>query len=451
LLAAIVGTALLVAVTPASAQVNPSFRLGFRAFYNPATPLGRANLAIGTNQAAYGAYRVNAGLTGAALNANYTYNAYNSRYYPGGSYYPYGPYNPANSIPPIYPSYPAYPSYNPYLYSGSAYNPYLGAGTGYQASLATSANGGTVGDPYANSYATNPYIPYTDPVSGYLYGVAALTTANANAAVTYTRAGLLREELFRSQLDTRRKIWEEARYERANLMNSLQWQQMVTQSALDRARNNPALTEIWAGQSLNDMFTYLKAQQAKGITGPTIPLNEDTLKHINLTTGNKGNAGLLKSDILWPTALMRPEFEEPRKNLDKQIPIAVGQARTGRVNQGLTNDISADVQKMHDILLRNVSDIPPGPYIEAKRYLNLLNEAAKALTDPNVSNYFNDAWTAKGKDVGALVKYMGEKGLKFAPAAPGDEWAYSALQQSLAAYDAQTPQLQTAPPPPKQP
>src|SRR5437660_7695026 len=97
------------------------------------------------------------------------------------------------------------------------------------------------------------------------------------------------------------------------------------------------------------------------------------------------------------------------EDLDKQLPEPVRKAKCGPVPQGLANDIKNNVQKMQDILLRTVSDIAPGDYIDAKRYLNMLEESAKALNDPNVSNYFNDKWTAKGKKVGELVEHMTSK------------------------------------------
>jgi hypothetical protein len=356
------------------------------------------------------------------------------------------------------------PYYSPYLYSG--YNPALyGAGYGYggnpyatQASISTGYSGGpgtaslSTVDPYINPYTTNPYVPYYDPYGGYLRGQADLTTATANAAVTVQRARLVQEEVFRSQLDTRRKIWEEARYERMSLMNSEQVRLANMQSALDRARREPPLSEIWSGQSLNDLLRHLIEQQGKDVKGPTVPISDDILKHINLTAGpGTGNVGLLRTDLKWPAPLRRPEFDEPRKSLNVKIPNAVDEAKkSGRVGQGQLRDIKDDMQAMHDILRRLVDDMAPGDYIEAKHYLNTLNESVKALSDPNVANFFNDKWVARGKTVGELVENLRRKeaaGLTFAPAAPGDEWAYRALYYALRDYDAGMQVSSKQPPP----
>jgi hypothetical protein len=354
-------------------------------------------------------------------------------------------YNPIYPTPYASPAYGYgggyYPAYSAALYSGPVTNPYA-----TQATLSTNPGGTATlstgyGDPYVSPYTTNPYVPYYDPYGGYLRGAADLVTARANSLVTVQRARLVQEEVFRSQLDTRRKIWEEARYERMSLMNSEQVRLANMQTALDRARHDPPLSEIWSGQSLNDLFRHLAEQQGKGVKGPTVPLSEDMLKHINLTVGpGTGNVGLLKNDLKWPAPLLRPEFEEPRKNLNVRIPNAIDEAKKDRrVGPGQLTDIRNDVQKMHDVLRRLVDDMAPGDYIEAKHYLNTLSESVKALSDPNVGNYFNDKWVAKGKTVAELIENLTRKegaGLSFAPAAPGDEWAYRALHYALRDYDA---------------
>jgi hypothetical protein len=395
LLAALVGAALLGAGTPASAQY---FHSGY---YRPLYPSGYA-----------GMY--------------------------GNPYAGYPMVNPTT----VYPTYPAMqPAYSPAASNPALYNsnPYLSPGsTATLTTTPTSTSPVTqYGDPYLSPYTSNPYASYYNPWGGYLSGRADLVTARANAAVTYQRAGLVQEEVFRSQLDTRRKIWEEARYERATLLNSEQLRLTEKQNALDRARHDPPAGEIVSGQSLNDLFSYLNAQQGKGFTGQPVTLGEDVLKHINVTTDKGGNAGLLKSDIKWPAPLQRSEFEDTRKKLEQDLTEAVRQAKFGPVDQNKVVDIKNNIQKMQDILLSRVNDMQPADYMTAKKYLNMLDDSARALSDPNVQNFFNDKWSAKGKTVGDLVKYMSrDQGLKFAPATPGDEWAYRALWYAMRDYDA---------------
>ena len=66
--------------------------------------------------------------------------------------------------------------------------------------------------------------------------------------------------------------------------------------------------------------------------------------------------------------------------------------------------------------------------IDRRTFTTLL---AGTVAAPNMS------WgqAAKGKTVPDLVSYMKNKGLSFAPAVAGQEPAYAALHQALAAYD----------------
>ena len=88
----------------------------------------------------------------------------------------------------------------------------------------------TNGDPYTAPYA-NPYVPNYSPAGGFLQGAADLTTANANAAVTYQRAMLVNQQVGANSLDYRRRLWDEARHERMMLPNSEQMR--LTNVAVD--------------------------------------------------------------------------------------------------------------------------------------------------------------------------------------------------------------------------
>jgi hypothetical protein len=83
--------------------------------------------------------------------------------------------------------------------------------------------------------------------------------------------------------------------------------------------------------------------------------------------------------------------------------------------------------------------LSPQQYIEARQHLNKVRPAIRALNDPLVSNYFNNNWTARGRTVSELIENMRVAGLRFAPAAPGDESAYLALYQALRAFEAGLP------------
>lgn len=284
------------------------------------------------------------------------------------------------------------------------------------------------------------YYP-ASPYGSYLSGAADLVTARAQAGVTQQQAWLAQQDVYRSRLQSRQDLLNQARYEQNMYLNTEQMRQKNINDDLRRARRDPPLSEIWSGDSLNSLFTNIKNAQTYGVIGPAVPLNPDTLKHINLTTGvatSKG-VGLLKdgAKLQWPIALQATDFQADRKKLDDMTAEAIQQAKSGMVAGSLISDMKAHVGTMQVVLKQMVDNVEPGPYIDAKKYLRELDTSYTALKDPNVANYFNGKYAAQGSTVYGLVDYMINNGLQFAPALAADQPSYTVLYQALLQYDVQ--------------
>jgi hypothetical protein len=338
------------------------------------------------------------------------------------------------------PSYGAPGSYGSGGYSALLANTGSG-GYGGSGSLNNNYGYGMMGS-WATQWMMNPY-------EGYLSGAAAVTNANAQYQLTIQQAKLLRQEAVRSAMDTRRRIIEEAEYERNHLPDPEKIRQADLARELDRARADPPLTEVWSGKALNALLRHLVKQQARGEKGPNISLTDGThnlMENINLTPADsRGNAGLLRNikarGLEWPQPLMDARFKQAREDLDKRLRDAAAQARdSNAVDPANLKDLGADLQTLNDTLEANVSALSPSQYIEARRYLNMVADAVRALESRNVANFFNK-WVAQSKNVAELVKFMSDQGLQFAPATPGDEPAYRALYHAMAAFDAGMPRL----------
>jgi hypothetical protein len=285
-----------------------------------------------------------------------------------------------------------------------------------------------------------------NPYEGYLSGVSSVTNANAQYQVTINQAKLLREEATRSAFQTRRAAIEQAEYERAHMPDPEKIRQEQLARELDRARNSPPPTEVWSGKALNTLLRNAITLQSRGARGPTIPLNEDTLKSINPTSGDtRGNIGLLKDNgnLQWPAPLTGEIFKEAREDLNRRMRQAVQTVTAGNKSpdQSTLADIQADLKRLNELVDASVSSLSLDQYTEARRYLRQLDNALTALRDRNVSNYFSDNWRLRGRTVAELVKFMADKGLWFAPATPGEESAYQALYYALAAFDAGLPRV----------
>jgi hypothetical protein len=316
-----------------------------------------------------------------------------------------------------------------------------GAGAGGYGLTGGLLNSAAAGYGYGYGYGMYGTQWMMNPFEGYLSGAASLTNANAQYQLTIQQAKLVRQEAIRSAIQTRRAWIEQAEYERAHMPDPEKIRQEQLRRELDHARVSPPLTEVWSGRSLNTLLRHLIAQQGQGVRGPLVPLNEDALNRVNLTAGDsRANAGLLKdrAALQWPQPLQAEIFKEPREDLNRRLKDAVNTVRSGNAaaDPATLNDLDADLKRLRDILDANVSLLSPDQYIEANRYLRQVGAAVAALKDRNASNIINGNWSLKARNVADLVKQMGDRGLMFAEATPGEESSYLSLYHALAAFDA---------------
>jgi hypothetical protein len=137
----------------------------------------------------------------------------------------------------------------------------------------------------------------------------------------------------------------------------------------------------------------------------------------------------------WPSAVCGAEFKEARERLSGLVQDAVKEAEfNNRVDPGSLKQMKDDLDRLQRQLSRNVGDLSPSDYIEAKRFLSSLGDALRVMGQTDAASYLNRKYAAKGKTVPDLVKYMTDNGLQFAPAVAGDETAYVALHRALAVY-----------------
>jgi hypothetical protein len=293
---------------------------------------------------------------------------------------------------------------------------------------------------FAPGYGYYPSNPY----GGYLSGAADLVNARANAAVTYQQSRQMSLDYYNATLDTRRAVFNESIYERGQTMNSQQVYEQKQLDLLRRARNDPPLNEIWSADALNALFTDIKKAHTYGLRGPPVPLDPETLKHINLTTGvTVSGPGILKDGpkLRWPSVLRDDRFLATRTVVDDLTAKALEQAKKGQVDLDLIGQARDTLQTMQVVLKQMVKDVSPGPYMDGKRYLGELDQSFVALKSPEVANYFNGKWSAQGATVFDLADYMIKNGLQFAPATAGDQSFYTAFYQSLLSYDLRLSQM----------
>jgi hypothetical protein len=210
---------------------------------------------------------------------------------------------------------------------------------------------------------------------------------------------------------------------------------------LSRSLNNPPANEIWSGKALNDVLAdlrqFLLYYDPASLRAFLMPLDDDGLKHINVTRG-AGNIALLRNQgrLTWPVALKDAAFQVEREKLTARALEAVRQAKSyGQVDAGTILQMTAGLESLDQQLERKVRDVLPGLYVEAKTFLNHFADAVTALRQEDVGSHFTGKYALRTRNVPDLVKHLTEQGLQFAPALPGDKAAYTVLHDALATYD----------------
>jgi hypothetical protein len=303
-------------------------------------------------------------------------------------------------------------------------------------------------NPYSTTYnlslgaQQNPYSSYADPYGGGLRGAADAIRAQGQFGLDSQRARLLNQEVERSKADTRRKIYDEWLYERANRPTIVDDEERVRKKESRRALTGMPLSEVLSGYALNTALDELAKNPDRNVKEASGPIDTDVLRQINVTSrSGGGGVGVLRpvmagAALTWPAPLQDPAYQNEAGRLNQRAEDAVMLVRkTGQVDAGTLNDMRDDIRQLRRKVNDRINEVTPSQSIEANRFLNRLSDAVTALAQPDVANTFTfpDQLAARGRTVPDLVRFMAEKGLKFAPAVGGDEDAYSALYKSLIA------------------
>jgi hypothetical protein len=202
--------------------------------------------------------------------------------------------------------------------------------------------------------------------------------------------------------------------------------------------------EIWSAKALNALLAELQDLQSRGFTGARVELDQELLGRLNWARGDAGHLGLLRKAgrLKWPESFAAVDFKPDCTRIDAALLTALAQAKKGKVEKTVIAELDSARKRLQEQLVKQVGDIAPHQYIEAKRFLNQLDDTVKALGQPGVDEYLKamDEVASHGKSVAELVKFMTQKKLRFGPALAGDEAPYTAIYQALVAYRNRQPE-----------
>ncbi len=283
------------------------------------------------------------------------------------------------------------------------------------------------------------YNPYGNPYGGFLSGAADLVNAQGQYQNQAQQARITQNQANSGQLDVRRKQWEQEEWERARTPTVETMRTYEMQKTLEMVKRNPPTSVIWSGEALNVLMDDVQRMQRMNLSGPSIPVNPTTLKQIGVTSGtSNGLIAMFLNDgkIQWPFAMTRPEFDKTRNKMsDLSLKLYSQASKDGTIDPTLIREMLTTVKQLRSDMQAIQTPMSPSDTIAIKRFINQLELATQALEDPTAANYFNGTWVAKGSTVGEVIEGLTGQGLKFAPAADGNEAAYRVFYGQLLSFD----------------
>lgn len=207
-----------------------------------------------------------------------------------------------------------------------------------------------------------------------------------------------------------------------------------------RSRREPTAAEVLSGEALNGLLDRLAAGQASGLDGLSVPLpGEELMQHIKVTGSYDTARLLLLRDggrIEWPESLQAHAFAPARMSLEGRTGDAARRLRSdGSVPADVVRGLRAGVRSLDADWRQNTAELSPVEYVEARRFIDRLQDAVQAVADPGAPRPLVGSWNPVGRTVAELVAHLRAGGLVFAPGAVGDDAAYRALYDALRSAD----------------
>jgi hypothetical protein len=287
----------------------------------------------------------------------------------------------------------------------------------------------------------NPYgyPSYQGAVGGALSGAADVVNAQGQYLIQQQQSRMLQTQADSGRIGYRRQLLQEQRYEKSLEPTVQEVREREAWSQLQTARNNPTRPDIWSGAALNSLLVAMQGAEIQGLKADPVAITSDVLNHMNFTTGTASGAGagMLKefNNLQWPFALQLPPFQDGQTKISELAKRAVDEIKNdSRVTAATFTALNTAVNKLNDAVKANQT-LSGSDWIESTTFLGQLQNSVQSLRNPDVAQYFNGQLTPQAGSVSELVQQMTAKGLRFAPAAQGDQPAYTTMQQLLRAYD----------------
>jgi hypothetical protein len=165
------------------------------------------------------------------------------------------------------------------------------------------------------------------------------------------------------------------------------------------------------------------------------PLLLEDIRFGGAPAGDLLNLARQAGNLNFPAAFDAQALGQLRGELEKDFAaagVAVQAGKTPDADKILKLEIT--FHKLQDAVAPVIKDLPFEDAIAARRFLNQMNNAIKALRAGAATGLIDPRWAAEGLTVADLVRHMTKFKLQFAAAPQGGEEAYATMHRNLATY-----------------
>ena len=294
----------------------------------------------------------------------------------------------------------------------------------------------------ANNYAAAAryYSPlYTPTASAYMTGGVKNAAVDASGQ-DFVRAQQMNAALRNMPAGARNAIYEQWAYEKLDAPGLAGLRPGAeAPPALAEAVAAPDPAAVASGEALNHVM--VAAVAAEGKTPPRIEsayVSPLVLSKVRFAGGPAADAANLlrqPSRSVFPAAFDDGPLADTRPALEKALAAAAAPVQLGKVpTPAQVTALEAAAGRARKELEPAVLDMGFEEAVAARRFLNRVDAAAKALKGSSAAGLVDPRWAAEGVSTADLVRHMTRHKLLFGPAPKGDEDAYLAVQRGLVGY-----------------
>lgn len=195
--------------------------------------------------------------------------------------------------------------------------------------------------------------------------------------------------------------------------------------------------ELGTGEPLNHLVVAALAAEKKAGKVDSAFLPPNLLADLKFSGPVADAVNLLRraGRLDYPAGFEQPALAGVKEAIDREFAAATAPVLVGKAaDPARVAKLEAAVAKAREALGPQVREMSFEDATAARRFLNQLDAATRALKGPSTATLVEPAWQVEGTNVAGLVRYMGRHNLLFAPADSGTEDRYAAVHRGLGAY-----------------